>query len=119
MNKREIGESYEEAACLYLRKKGIRITERNFRCRQGEVDLIGRDGDYLVFFEVKFRKNKTLGYPEEAVGYAKQKKICKVADYYLYQKRLGESIPVRFDVVAICGESVNWYQNAFDYIGGY
>lgn len=119
MNKRELGESYEGAAGLYLQKKGVRIAERNFRCRQGEVDLIGWDGEYLVFFEVKYRKNKKTGYPEESVGTAKQKKICGVADYYLYQKRLGESIPVRFDVVAICGECVNWYQNAFDYIRRY
>lgn len=53
------------------------------------------------------------------MGTGKQKKICGVADYYLYQRRLGESIPVRFDVVAICGECVNWYQNAFDYIRRY
>ena len=65
------------------------------------------------------RKKKNAGYPEESVGTGKQKKICGVADYYLYQRRLGESIPVRFDVVAICGECVNWYQNAFDYIRRY
>lgn len=91
MNKRELGESYEEAASLYLQKKGVRIAERNFRCRQGEVDLIGWDGEYLVFFEVKYRKNKNAGYPEESVGTGKQKKICGVADYYLYQRRLGKA----------------------------
>lgn len=74
MNKRKLGESYEEAASLYLQKKGVRIAERNFRCRQGEVDLIGWDGEYLVFFEVKYRKNKNAGYPEESVGTGKQKK---------------------------------------------
>ena len=50
MNKREIGAAYEEAAAVFLEKKGVRILERNFRCRQGEIDLIGRDGEYLVFF---------------------------------------------------------------------
>ena len=49
MNRRKIGESYEEAAGVYLQKKGIRLAEKNFRCRQGEVDLIGWDGEYLVF----------------------------------------------------------------------
>ena len=56
MNRRKIGESYEEAAGVYLQKKGIRLAEKNFRCRQGEVDLIGWDGEYLVFFEVKYRR---------------------------------------------------------------
>ena len=117
MNKREIGESYEEAAALYLKEQGVRIIEKNFRCRQGEIDLIGWHGDYLVFFEVKYRKNAETGYPAEAVGIQKQRKICRTAAYFLYQRKLGESIPVRFDVVGICGEHVSWYQNAFDYIG--
>ncbi len=59
MNKREIGAAYEEAAAVFLEKKGVRILERNFRCRQGEIDLIGRDGEYLVFFEVKSGKMRT------------------------------------------------------------
>ncbi|HJA94428.1 MAG TPA: YraN family protein [Candidatus Eisenbergiella merdipullorum] len=116
MNKREIGEAYEAAAALFLEKKGVHILERNFRCRQGEIDLIGREGEYLVFFEVKYRKDGFSGLPEEAVGYAKQKRICRAAKYYLYRKHLGESVPVRFDVVAVCAERINWYQNAFDYV---
>ena len=116
LNKRELGESYEQIAALYLERNGVRIVKKNFRCRQGEVDLIGWHGDYLVFFEVKYRKNTDAGAPAEAVDFRKQRKICRTAAFFLYQKRIGESIPVRFDVVAICGERVNWYQNAFDYI---
>ena len=67
MNKREVGAAYEEAAAVFLEKNGVRILERNFRCRQGEIDLIGRDGEYLVFFEVKYRKNADAGLPAEAV----------------------------------------------------
>ncbi|HJC25141.1 MAG TPA: YraN family protein [Candidatus Eisenbergiella merdavium] len=117
MNRREIGTAYEEAAAVFLEGKGVRILEKNFRCREGEIDLIGRDGEYLVFFEVKYRKNADAGFPAEAVGIAKQKKICRAAKYYLYRKHWGESVPVRFDVIAVCAERMNWYQNAFDYIG--
>ena len=116
MNKREIGAAYEEAAAVFLEKNGVRILERNFRCRQGEIDLIGRDGEYLVFFEVKYRKNADAGLPAEAVGTPKQRRICRTAKYYLYRKHYGESVPVRFDVIAVCAERVNWYQNAFDYM---
>ena len=118
MNRRKIGAAYEEAAAVFLEKNGVHILEKNFRCRQGEIDLIGRDGEYLVFFEVKYRKSADLGLPAEAVGAAKQRRICGAAKYYLYRKHLGESVPVRFDVVAVCGQRLNWYQNAFDYVGG-
>lgn len=117
MNKRKIGESYEKAALLYLQGEGVRIIEKNFRCRQGEVDLIGWHGEYLVFFEVKYRRDASAGFPAEAVDYRKQRKICRTAAFFLYQRKYGESIPIRFDVLAICGERINWYQNAFDYIG--
>ena len=118
MNRRELGEAFEEAAAVFLQKNGVQILERNFRCRQGEIDLIGRDGEYLVFFEVKYRKSADLGLPAEAVGVVKQRRICRAAKYYLYRKHLGEGVPVRFDVVAVCGQRMNWYQNAFDYVGG-
>lgn len=116
MNKREIGKSYEKTAAAFLKEKGVRIIAQNFRCRQGEIDLIGRHGDYLVFFEVKYRSSDLAGDPAEAVDVKKQRKICRTAAYFLYQRKLGESIPVRFDVIGICGEQINWYQNAFDYI---
>lgn len=118
MNTRKIGEAYEQAAAVYLQQKGVRILERNFQCRQGEIDLIGRDGEYLVFFEVKYRRNTDAGFPAEAVGAAKQRRICRAAGYYLYRNHRGKSIPVRFDVIAICADRVNWYQNAFDYKEG-
>ncbi len=115
MNQRQVGESYENAAASYLQKNGVRIIARNFRCRQGEIDLIGWHGGYLVFFEVKYRRDDRNGNPAEAVDWKKQRKICRTAAYFLYQRKLGEGIPVRFDVVGICGERVDWYQNAFDF----
>lgn len=116
VNTRALGKAYEQAAARFLENNGVHILEKNFRCRQGEIDLIGRHGECLVFFEVKYRKNTEKGDPAEAVDLKKQRKICRTAAFFLYQRKYGESIPVRFDVVAICGEQVSWYQNAFDYL---
>lgn len=118
MNKRERGAQKEEQVCAYLLSKGVKITERNFRCRQGEIDIIGYDGDFLVFFEVKYRSSRTKGSAAEAVGYAKQRRICRVSDYYRMIHRCGDDTSVRYDVVAIDGEHLQWIKNAFYYIAG-
>ena len=72
MNKRKTGAVYEERAAAYLIQHGFQILEKNFYCRQGEIDLVGIHGEYLVFVEVKYRKSKGKGLPEEAVTAAKQ-----------------------------------------------
>lgn len=115
MNTRSVGLDKEENACQYLTQNGIKIKERNFRCRQGEIDIIGYDGEYLVFFEVKYRKDAAKGSAVEAVDYRKQKKICRVADYYRMKNRCSNDTPVRFDVIAIDGSELKWFKNAFDY----
>ena len=69
-NKRETGTRKEELAADFLTRRGVKILERNFRCRQGEIDLIGMDGQYLVFVEVKYRKTARNGMPAEAVGHS-------------------------------------------------
>lgn len=102
--------------CAYLLSRGVKIVERNFRNRQGEIDIIGYDGDYLVFFEVKYRAGHSKGSAAEAVGFAKQKKICQVADYYRMLHRCAEDTPLRFDVVAVDLDKVEWIKNAYDYI---
>lgn len=116
MNKREIGAQKETQVCAYLLSKGVEIIERNFRCRQGEIDIIGYDGGFLVFFEVKYRSSRNMGSAAEAVGYAKQKTICRVADYYRVMHRCGDDTPIRFDVVAIDREELRWIKNAFSYM---
>lgn len=115
MNNRQKGAQKEQQVCAYLVSKGVQMKERNFRCRQGEVDLIGYDGEYLVFFEVKYRSGDGKGNAAEAVGLAKQKKICRVADYYRMLHHCMENTPIRFDVIAVEGGSITWIQNAFDY----
>ncbi len=120
MNKREVGADTEQLACDFIASRGGRIVQRNFSCRQGEVDIIAKDGDYLCFIEVKYRKDDNFGSPEEAVSLQKQKKICNVSRFYLYTRYKSFEIPIRYDVLAISGTdgilSFRWIKNAFDYV---
>ena len=113
MNKRKTGAVYEEKAAAYLKEKGYRILEKNYRCPLGEIDLIAKDGRTLVFVEVKYRKNARNGYPEEAVDTRKQKKICETAAYYVYKNRIPEYTPMRFDVVAVLDGEFKLIKDAF------
>lgn len=115
-NKRQLGADKEQLAAEYLTARGMDILERNFRNRQGEIDIIGRHGQYLVFVEVKFRSGTDMGMAVEAVGIHKQRQICKVADYYRMIHHLGDNTAVRYDVLAIQGEDIQWIQNAFPHI---
>ncbi len=115
-NKRKLGAQAEKLAENYLTAAGMKIVARNFRNRQGEIDIIGYHEGYLVFVEVKYRASLKKGNPEEAVGTAKQRVICKVADYYRCTHRVPMSTPVRYDVVAVLGEEVRWLQNAFSHV---
>lgn len=120
MNKRAVGKEYEKKACAYLEEKGFRIMEKNFRCRQGEIDIIGSHEGYLVFVEVKYRATEYSGGAAEAVTSAKQKRICRTADYYRYKHGIGEDRAVRYDVVAIQGMGedlrIAWVKNAFFHV---
>ena len=121
MNKRRIGAGKEARAAAFLEEAHCRILERNFRCRIGEIDLIAwdtRDG-MLVFAEVKYRKDATNGLPEEAVNFAKQQKICRVADYYRMMRHIKSGTACRFDVLAIEGEEIRHIRNAFPYLGDF
>ena len=113
MNRREVGSRYEDTAAAYLINHGYEILCRNFRGRQGEIDLIGRDGRYLVFIEVKYRKNAESGDPAEAVTGLKQERIRYTAQYYLYSHGFGEDTPCRFDVVSILGDEIRLIRDAF------
>lgn len=99
----------------YLLSKGYQVLEMNFRCRMGEVDIVARDGQYLCFVEVKYRTGKQTGSPEQAVDTRKQNRICRVADFYMLQHKMGYGTAVRFDVVAITPENMTLYKNAFYY----
>lgn len=111
MNKRGTGTFYEEAVCNYLKNAGIEILVRNYRCSMGEIDIIGTQGDVLIFFEVKYRKNDSFGDALEAVDLKKQKKIINCANYYLAFKQNDKYI--RFDVIGITGDNIKWIKDAF------
>ncbi len=110
---REKGKRAETIACRFLEKNGCQIKDRNFRCRQGEIDIIMWDDRVLVFVEVKYRLNDRYGYPAEAVTIAKQRKIYYVADYYRYRYHIGEKIECRFDVIEMLGNKIRWIKDAF------
>ena len=96
----EIGKYGEDVAERYLKQKGYKIIDRNFSCKQGELDIIAENREYLVFVEVKTRSNFLYGRPVEAVGRSKQSHMYRVAKYYLHIHRW-ENRFVRFDVVEV------------------
>lgn len=116
-NYRKTGSKYERMAGEFLKVKGYQILEYNFWCRRGEIDIIAKDGDCLVFCEVKYRSDMGSGLPSEAVNERKQRKLSMCALYYLTGKGMTD-VECRFDVVSIMGDQIHLYQNAFDYIGG-
>ena len=96
----DTGKRGEDVAVEYLEKQGYKILERNFACKQGEIDIIAIDDKYTVFFEIKSRTNRKYGLPAEAVNDKKIKHILKTAMYYLY-KNNKESTNIRIDVIEI------------------
>ena len=114
-NNRKVGEAQETRAVLELEKIGYKILQKNFRCRIGEIDIIALHKGYLVFVEVKYRKNTKSGYAAEAVTWKKQQVISRVADYYI-RTHCGKIPSCRFDVAALDGETMTVYENAFEYV---
>ena len=111
MNRRKEGAYYENLVAEYLKTQGYEILEKNYRCRIGEIDLIAKEGETLVFVEVKYRRNDKMGDPKEAV-----EKISMTASYYLMRECGRMDIPCRFDVAAVLGEQIEVVKNAFEYL---
>ncbi len=120
--KNKLGAKGEEIAVRFLKSRGYRIVERNYRIRLGEIDIIAEQGNDLVFIEVKTRTDLSFGTPFESVTMQKQKQLSKVALEYL-SKQDGHNRPARFDVIGIRLEEGNdasqdadieLLQNAFD-----
>ncbi len=106
------GESAEQQAHSFLIKQGLRPVSRNFRCKQGELDLIMTDKQTLVIVEVRFRKTDRYGSAAESVTPAKQSRIIAATQFYLSTQKT--DWPIRFDVIAMSGNgSINWIKNAF------
>ncbi|MBI4712169.1 MAG: YraN family protein [Planctomycetes bacterium] len=101
MQKKTVGSLGEDAAIKYLKKQGYRIVERNFRCNFGEIDIIAYRKEVLSFIEVKTRTSAGFGMPEESITPAKQKRMLRLAKYYLYKKKVIDKIDCRFDAVTV------------------
>ena len=110
---RAIGRDGEEIAAEYLRNNGYRIVEKNYKNRFGEIDIIAKDGNTVVFIEVKTRNTPSYGTPSSAVDSKKQQRIGKVALTYLTKKGLTQH-PVRFDAVSICDGEIEVIRDAFE-----
>jgi putative endonuclease len=95
-----LGRRGERAAEKYLKRIGYRIVARNFRAAGAEIDLVAMDGDTLVFVEVKTRRSREAGAPEEAVDERKQLRMRRAAEAFSVRYRVGEK-DVRFDIVAV------------------
>jgi len=106
----------EQLATKTLEQQGFDIVEMNYRFGRGEIDIIARDGDVLVFCEVKTRKNDEYGEPEYAITPRKQQQIKRIAEGYLYEHEIKEQ-ECRFDVVAIrmhgATPEIRYWKNAF------
>lgn len=116
-HKGEIGREGEALARKFLSDKGLKIIGHNYRTRWGELDIVARAGDTLVFVEVKTRSGRLFGGPLAAVTLKKQQRIRRMAKTYLAEKGL-QDIPARFDVVGIVmrrGDAphIQWIENAF------
>lgn len=117
LNRLDIGRSGEQSAERFLCSKGMQLVARNYRCPQGEIDLVVRDGDTLVFVEVRRRASTAYGSPIETISAAKQRKLTAAAQHFLLSQRISTRQALRFDVIGIVsgdsGETMDWIANAF------
>ena len=112
------GRDAESLVCDQIEKQGMRVVARNFRGRGGEIDIVARDGDVLVFVEVRFREEGDFGAPEETVTPVKRRRIASAARAYLSTISPADWKDARFDVAAVEGSgkaaAIRYYRNAFD-----
>lgn len=106
------GDAGEDAALSHLTGKGMSLVERNFRCRGGEIDLVMRDGETLVFVEVRARADARHGGAAASITTRKQARLIVAAQVFLQRYRMPP--PCRFDVVAIDGGEIAWLKNAIE-----
>ncbi len=115
---REAGNLWENAALTHLQAAGLRALERNFNCRWGEIDLIMRDGENVVFVEVRYRRSGTRGDGVASVGTAKRSKLVRAAQVWLQAHPTLAMQPCRFDVIGCAGTPqrpvLDWMRAAFD-----
>ena len=113
-----LGERYEALACAHLQSGGLTLLTRNFATRFGEIDLVMRDGNVLVFVEVRYRAGRRFGSGAESITAAKRGRLVTAAEQYRQAHPALSSLPCRFDVVALGGNAdaphIDWLRNAFE-----
>ncbi|HHZ88331.1 MAG TPA: YraN family protein [Chromatiaceae bacterium] len=111
------GQQAETMALAFLQERGMRLLDRNYHCRFGEIDLILTHRDTLIFTEVRYRCNPLYGTAAESVGPSKQRRILITARHYLARHPQMNKLPARFDIIAIGPElkheHLRWIPNAF------
>jgi len=107
------GAAAEELAAVFLEGRGLRIVERNYRCRFGEIDLVARSGAVLVFVEVRARQSEAFGGAAGSITAAKRRRLVAAARHYLAKHRVSRAC--RFDVVLLRGreQEIEWLADAF------
>jgi len=114
-SKKALGELGEDLACRYLSEEGLRIIKRNYRCPKGEIDIVAKDGEMLVFVEVRLRTSGFRGYAEESIVQKKSLRLKRVAEFYLVDNGYTFWPDLRFDLIAINWEGsepkINWIKN--------
>lgn len=109
------GQQAEDRALAYLQKQGLRLLDRNYRCKGGEIDLVMREGETLVFVEVRYRASTSHGGALASVGNRKQGRLIIAASHYLVSK--SQDRPSRFDVIAVSPGAglvgIEWVKDAF------
>ncbi|MBM7854353.1 putative endonuclease [Desulfohalotomaculum tongense] len=116
--RRDTGKMGEDKAVAAVRRRGMRVRCRNYRCRLGEIDIIAEDGGTLVFVEVRSRRTGGYGLPQESIGPQKAAKVRRAAQYYMAVNELSDA-DCRFDVVAVKMdlkgkvENIEYIKNAF------
>lgn len=115
---RDTGDVFEDRALAHLERAGLKLVARNFRTRFGEIDLIMRDGDVLVFVEVRYRRSRGFGSAADSVTASKQARLVRAAHGYLAAHPRHATHACRFDLVAFDGEParpvIDWQRGAFD-----
>jgi putative endonuclease len=106
------GPAAEKKAARFLARRGCRILTKNFRTKAGEIDLVVADGETIVFVEVRARAPGAIVSALESIGFAKRRRVRLAALAYLGRARVGDR-PIRFDVVAVTGEEIDWLKGAF------
>ena len=117
VDRRGFGDEAESAAVRHLESQGYRVLDRNYLCRQGELDIVAEQGELLCFVEVRMRSTAAWGDPSHTVSGAKQRRVVKAALRYLFERRVHDRA-IRFDVISVLGRGpkakVEHIPNAFD-----